>query len=339
MTNVVSGNGILKTGLWFASLLVTFLLVSCSEKQPPLKPVSLRLALAMQPGSSLVMVAQERGYFIDNGLELKVDEFPSGKRALHDSFFRGDSDIALSSDVPVVMAALGQKDFLILASTFSANNLNSIIARKDAGIETAADLKGKTIGTQKASAVHFFLNLFLVEHTIANEMIESVFFKAEQFPDKLAEGAVDAFSMREPYISQAQQKLGDNYIVFEQPGLYQQRDIVISNSRFVRDNPLAVERFMKSLLQAERFVLDHPAEAIGIISERLGVTRQSLESKWSQVSMRVVIDQPMLLVLEDISRWAILENLTDATTVPNFLDFLDPKPLESVSKTSVTLIQ
>lgn len=36
----------------------------------------------------------------------------------------------------------------------------------------------------------------------------------------LANGEIDAFSHREPFISEAKKRLGDNAIVFEIPGAY-----------------------------------------------------------------------------------------------------------------------
>ncbi|MES9908569.1 MAG: hypothetical protein ABW150_08700 [Candidatus Thiodiazotropha sp.] len=53
-----------------------------------------------------------------------------------------------------------------------------------------------------------------MEHEIYEKDLELSYFKAEQLPDKLASGAIDAFSMREPYISLAREKLPGKYIVF-----------------------------------------------------------------------------------------------------------------------------
>ncbi|MBW9261457.1 MAG: NrtA/SsuA/CpmA family ABC transporter substrate-binding protein [Candidatus Thiodiazotropha sp. (ex. Lucinisca nassula)] len=321
---------------------LTMLLAACDSKpeQAGEKEIySLRLALAMQPGSALVMVAENQGFFEQNGLRLEISEHPSGKRALHDSFFAGKSDIVISADVPVALASFTEIPFVILGSIFSANNINRLIARTDAAISTPTDLKGKKIATQKASAVHFFLHLFLVEHGIHEKELELSFFKAEQLPDKLASGAIDAFSMREPYISLARDKLPGEHIVFEKPGLYQQRDVVISNRDFIRNHSSAVRLFLKSLLDAEIYVQNNPKAAIKIISKRLGVTPSSLEKNWPEISMEVSLDQSMLLVLEDISRWAIHGGLVENRSLPDFLKRMHGQALKEISPDAVTIIQ
>ncbi|MES9829428.1 MAG: ABC transporter substrate-binding protein [Candidatus Thiodiazotropha sp.] len=320
----------------------TLLLAACDgkpEQAGEREKQSLRLALAMQPGSALVMVAESQGFFKQNGLMLDVSEYPSGKRALHDSFFADRSDIVISSDVPVALASFTENPFIVLGSIFSANNINRLIARTDAGIGRPADLKGKKLATQKASAVHFFLHLFLVEHGIYEKDVELYYFKAEQLPDKIASGAIDAFSMREPYISLAREKLPEKYIVFEEPGLYQQRDMVVSSRDFVKNNPLVLRRFFESLLQAEAYVQNNPKAAIKIISKRLGVAPSSLEKNWPETSMEVSLDQSMLLVLEDISRWAIHGGLVEDRSLPDFLERMHGQVLKEISPDAVTIIQ
>ncbi|MEW8351524.1 MAG: NrtA/SsuA/CpmA family ABC transporter substrate-binding protein [Candidatus Thiodiazotropha taylori] len=321
---------------------LSVLLIACDGKpeQHEEKEIeSVRLALAMQPGSALVMVAENQGFFKQNGLRLDLSEHPSGKRALHDSFFAGKSDIVISADVPVALASFSENPFVILGSIFSANNINRLIARTDAGISTPADLRGKKLATQKASAVHFFLHLFLVEHGIYERDLSLSFFKAEQLPDKLASGTVDAFSMREPYISLTKDKLPGGYIIFEEPGLYQQRDVVVSSREFVANHPSVVKRFFKSLLQAEEYVQNNPRTAINIISERLGAPPSSLEANWPEISMEVSLDQSMLLVLEDISRWAIHGGLVEERTLPDFLTRIHGQVLNEIAPDAVTIIQ
>ena len=77
------------------------------------------------------------------------------------------------------------------------------------------------IATQRLSAVHYFLHLFLLKHDIEDAELE--FLKAEELPQALADGKIDAFSMREPFISEAHGLVGNNGIVFRESGTYLKR--------------------------------------------------------------------------------------------------------------------
>lgn len=323
-----------------ASLLMFF--SGCEKKKEQVKTKhyeKVRLGLAMQPQSSLIMIALQNGYFEKNGLDVEVLEFPSGKRALKDGFFKGKVDITSSSDVPVAVSMLKGLEFKIAAVTFSADNVNRVIARKDAGINKPADLAGKRIATQKSSAVHFFLHLFIGEHGISQNDVEMIYMKAEKLPSALANGDIDAFSMREPYITEAKELLGKNYVVFSEPGLYSQVDMLIVDNNIVLNSPKTVNSFIRALIEAEEFTVSNPEKAMSIISKKLGVSYDSIHKIWPDVKLRISLGQSAVMLMEDIARWAIKEKLTEEYDVPNSLDYIYFNGVEAVKPHSITVIR
>ncbi|MEA3352804.1 MAG: NrtA/SsuA/CpmA family ABC transporter substrate-binding protein [Campylobacterota bacterium] len=299
----------------------------------------IRLGLAMQPSSGLIMVALKNGYFKRYGLDIEITEFPSGKRALKEGLFKGKVDIASSADVPVAVSMLNGEEFKIVSVIFKADNVNRVVARKDAGISKPSDLKGKKIATQKASAVHFFLNQFLTEHNILEEDINLSFMKAELLPKALAVGKIDAFSMREPYISEAKKLLKDKFIVFEEPGLYPQIDAVVVSSDFIKKSSRGVNGFVKALLDAQRYIEKDPKSAIKIISDKLGVSYSSIEKIWPEVNLSVSLEQSMILLMENISRWAIKNKIVEKQNVSNSLEFIYFIGLEDSNPDAVTILR
>ena len=98
--------------------------VSASEHQ-------IRIGVALQPSSALIIIALENGYLSAEGLEIDVKTYPSGKRALLDGLFTGDVDLVSASDAPIVFNSFARQDFSVIASIFSADNFNRVIARRD----------------------------------------------------------------------------------------------------------------------------------------------------------------------------------------------------------------
>lgn len=283
-----------------------------------------RIGVAMQPTDALVFIALENGYFAALGLDVVYKKYPSGKRALTEGLFKGDVDLVSASDVPVAMAGLNNKKFTILTTLFRADNVNRIIARKDRGIAVAEDLKGKTVGTQRASAVHFFLNEFLLDHGIVPGDVTSRFLKAEQLPQALANGTLDAFSMREPYISQARVLLGDNAIVFAAPGLYAQVEVLVGLPGFIRAHPQVIAKVMAGLVRAETFASKNPAKAIKLTARWLGVGEQQVADIWPQSQFQMGLDASLLSLLESEARWAIENDISTAAQVPSYVKYMPP---------------
>ncbi|MFC1673246.1 ABC transporter substrate-binding protein, partial [Pseudomonadota bacterium] len=288
-------------------------------------PQRVRIGIAMQPTDALTFVALENGYFHDLGLSVVVKKYPSGKRALQEGLFTGDVDLASTADAPVAMAGLDNKEYKILTTIFFADNVNRVIARRDRGIETASDLAGKRIATQYASAVHFFLHLFLLDHQLHGAAVEQSFMKAELLPGALAAGDIDAFSMREPYISRARELLGDNAVVFAAPGLYAQVEVLVGTPGFVDANPEVIEKVLRGLARAETFIHENPGAAMEITSRWLEVSKADIAAIWPTVSFRMDLGQALLLLLENEARWAIDDEISTAKDVPYFLDFIDTK--------------
>lgn len=328
-------------------LLLSFsLIISCadetaqdSDKIATEPSYKLSLGIAMQPTSALAIIAMEQDYFRNHHIDIEVTKYPSGKRALRDGLFTGQVDVATTSDMPVALAALQQHKYKIIASTFNADNINRIIARKDAGILSPEDLRGKSIATQQASAVHYFLHLFLMDNGLSETDVQLHFYKAEQLPDKLFQGEIDAFSMREPYISQAKALLADNAIIFAAPGVYSQLDVVVVSAELLQKTPTAVTHILSALLDAERYASEHPQEAIATIARHLGVSSEDIAMLWPSLKLRISLDQSLLMLLENEARWAIRSRLTEYNkTLPDYLEYIHLNSLKKLKPEAVSII-
>ena len=222
---------------------------------------------------------------------------------------------------------------------FTADNVNRVIARKSSGIDKADDLKGKRIATQRASAVHYFLHLFLLEQGLSETDVDLSYLKAEALPPALHSGAIDAFSMREPYISQAKRLLGNDAVVFSDPGIYMQVEPLLVSEEFLMSEPEAVQRFLRAVVRAESYVKRHFDEAAALVANRLQANVGQIREMFGSYRMWVGLDQSLIMLLENEARWVIGANLCDCKEVPDFTRYIDSRPLEAVSPDTVTLVR
>lgn len=313
------------------------MIVGC-DKSTPQKLENLRFGVGMQPSSILTFVAQEKGFFKQQGLDIELIRFPSGKRALYDGLFKGKVDAVTSSATPFVIASFKHTDMAIIATLFEANNVNRIIARRDSGITQPKDLKGRKIATQKNSAVHFFMHLFLLENGLSENDMSVSFYKAEKLPETLVSGEIDAFSMREPFIGQAKRMLGENAIIFDAPGAYRQIELLVLSRELLKTRPLVAQALLRALLQAEKFLRDEPDSAISIIAMALKSMPESVSASLQDSISHVTLEQSLISLLEDQANWARTNKIVDAKSIPNYLNFIDTKPLEKVNPAMMTLV-
>jgi len=295
------------------------------------------LGLARESLAALAMIARERGFFEQAGLDVTVKEYNSGQLAMA-GFLAGEVAMATAADIPIVFESMSRQDFGIVATIGSSDNEPRIVARKDRGIRAPADLRDKHIATQKASAVHFFLHMFLLQNGLSGEDVKLSYLKANELVKALVEGEIDAFSMREPFISQAAKQLGENAVVFASPGLYRKTFNVVATPALIKERPETTRRLVQALLRAETFALQQPDQARAIVAKALGAQPADIAAIWSDSLLKVSLDQSLLVSLEDEARWILGSKLTEAAQAPSYFDLIHVGALKTVDPVLVSLI-
>jgi len=319
-------------------LLVGVVISGCvQEEQIPEEPLDVTIGLGAQPTAALLIIADEKGFFQEEGLNVIIKEYPSGKRALLDGLFAGEVDIVNVAEVPVVFSSFERKDFSIIASISSADSIQKIVARRDSGIVGEQDLAGKRIATQRASAVHFFLHSFLIFSDMSEEDINLSFMKAEELPNALFEGKIDAFSMREPYVSEAVDLLGSNAVVLSKKRVYVTTDTLVALNSFIHQNKKTLRRLLKALIKAEEFATQNSVNANGIVTQRLDASKKAVSELWPDLKLKVNLNPVLVLTMEDEAKWAIDNSLLEGE-VPNYLDYIYFDALEEVKPEAVSII-
>jgi NitT/TauT family transport system substrate-binding protein len=186
---------------------------------------------------------------------------------------------------------------------------------------------------------HFFLDTMLLTHGISRKDVEIVDLKAEEIPDALARGDIDAGSAFPPYMELAHKKLGDRVILFRDRDIYRYTFNVVATQDFVRKNPLKIRKFLRALVKAEDFVRDNPEVAQKVVSDFSGIDIAILRDTWSNARFTVNLDQSLLLALEDESRWAVNNKLTTTKNIPNYLDYIYFDGLMAIKPEAVKILR
>lgn len=319
-------------GLYILNPLERFSVAAAPQVREPVT-----FGLARESLAALAMIARDRGYFADAGLDVSVKEYKSGQLALA-GFLAGEAAIATTADIPIAFESLVRQDFGIVATIGSSDNEPRIIARKDAGIASPADLRGKRVATQRASAVHFFLHMFLLQNGMTADDVSVSFMKPDELVRALADGRIDAFSMREPYISQALKAVGESGVVFSQPGLYRKTFNVVASNELLKSRPQVARKVLNALLRAELYALEQPQEAMAIVAKGLGAPPAEVAELWADASLKVSLDQSLLISLEDEAKWIITNKFTHVGDAPSYLGLLHLDALKAVDPILVSVI-
>jgi ABC-type nitrate/sulfonate/bicarbonate transport system substrate-binding protein len=310
-----------------------------SQKSYAGKMESIDVAYSPFESVTLFWVAEEQHFFSQNGLNVTSHKYSTGAGAL-DGVLKGEADIVVgTTEFPFAIRALNQANISTIGS-ISKSEYVYLVGRADRGINQASDLKGKTVGTTFGTIAHFYLGRFLELNGLNFQDVTLVDLKTPtDWVNAVVNGSIDAVATAQPYADLAKDGLGDNAKVWSiqsNQRLYAQ---AIATNEWITNHHELITRFLKSLLQAEDFIINHPTESKAIVKNQMSLSDAYMDKVWSQNQFSLSLDQSLILAMQDKSRWLIQNNLTNATALPNFLNYVYVDGLEAVKPMSVTIIR
>lgn len=226
--------------------------------------------LGLQPwlGYGPLWVAQEKGFFKENGVDVELTNF-SWDQDIIAALASGSLDVTVSATnttIAIQNAGLPVKGFLILDVSYEAD---AIISGPEIG--SVADLKGKSIAFEAGSTSDLLINDVLRSAGMTTADITHVPMGASEAGLALIAGQVDAAVTYEPYISAAlAQGKGHKVLTSaaERPGLIS--DLMVATPDWLAANPDKAVALVKAWDEAVTFIRDNPEEGGAIIAKAVG---------------------------------------------------------------------
>lgn len=287
--------------------------------------------------SALIFIAQDKGYFADNDLEVIIETLPSGKMGC-EQLKAGMVDIANFADFVLVDQVFkGVKSLRCLGAIAAAND-HSVIFLKDRGIAVPGDLRRKKIGAPQGTSAEFFWGRFLVFNDLSLKDVQFIGVAPPDLKTALATHKVEAIMVWERWTEEIGAHLGGK--ITRWPGQSGQKYywLLVTTDEMVRTRPGVLERLFKALKQAEIFLQNHPEASINIIASRINLDSAIVKNSLSKNACALSFNQPLLITMEDEARWMIKNNLTSQTEVPNYLDYMYVGALAKADPQAVNII-
>ena len=301
----------------------------------PMEKITVGVEKSLLP--ALVWIAEDNDYFTENGVEVTIKEYDSGRAALKAMLDEGGLDMVTVAQTPVMFNSFDRSDFAIVSAIVSSYNEITVLARRDRGITKAGDLRGKKVGMTKGSSGQYFLDLFLSNNNLQLSEVEKVDLPTSQLVSNLTTGSVDAISTWNPHLYNAQKVLGGESIIFPTRKILRVDFYFVPNKNFLQNHPEAIARFLQALKQAEDFIKNNEDKSVDIVAKRLGLDRAFVASVWGDFQFGLFLDSTIIQTLENEAAWAIQNKLTDKTEVPDYHAFISVDALTQAAPEKVQI--
>ncbi len=134
------------------------------------------------PVLALVFIAEQKGFFADEDLEIDHLHFDLGRDAL-DAMLLRRADVSMAYLTPVALRSFETSEIRILTSLHHAHGNTAVVARIDRGIRSASDLRGKRVGVPRDTSAELFLQTLLTLSAVPPRDVEFVDVPPEELPD------------------------------------------------------------------------------------------------------------------------------------------------------------
>jgi NitT/TauT family transport system substrate-binding protein len=270
--------------------------------------------------NTLLFIAQNLSYFSDNGLNVTIRPYLSGAAALG-AMINGEVNIAASSDFSVVNNILADSNITVIGAIDRFQQIN-LAARKDRGIQNVTDLVNKSVGLTFGTSAEYFFGRFLELNGMNHSQVKTVNIQPNHMVEALTNGTVDAVVTWQPYLYQIHNQMANDIVEWPAQSGQQVYSVLSATTSWVEANNNTVTRFLDAISQAESYLQNYPSEGKRLIMSQLNYTQEYLEFIWPEHKFSLSLDQSLVLIMEDEGRWLIANNLTNATSVPDFQNYI-----------------
>lgn len=275
---------------------------SSSEKSAEKSKVTFVLDWTPNTNHTGLYVAQEKGYFNDEGIEVEIVQPPEdGAEMLVGS---GNAQFGVSFQDSMLPAVAGENKMPVEAvAALVQHNTSGIISLKGKGMDKPKGLEGKKYATWDLP----------IEKATLKQVVEADggdFNKVELIPSTVTDevsalqsGSVDAIWIFYGWAGVATQVAGleTDYFSFKDidPVFDYYTPVVIGNSDWMKNNPDTAKSFLSALKKGYEFAIDKPEEAADILIKNA-----------PELDKKLVTESQKYLSKEyksDVSRWGYMD--------------------------------
>jgi len=272
------------------------------------------------PGQGKIFIAQDLGYFAEQGLKVELVEFQNSADGLS-ALRAGKLDFAVfGATAPLFHIAKGA-DIRIVGGIHNEDAALITTAANAAAIKNVADLKGRKVAVVRLSSADTALRGRLLDLGIVPGKDIQI-FELKSPPaviEAVRSGEVDAGTVWEPHIVRAVES-GLKVVATSHDLLPGHPCCRLSvQARDITERPQVIEGFLAALLKAEKFGHEHRDAAVDIITKYLKLDRHIINKSYLN-------DQPTDPDLANTTRfWNVMRRIGYADQERDIASYIDTR--------------
>jgi NitT/TauT family transport system substrate-binding protein len=285
----------MKLSKWFVVLACAALLPAAAHAQTKIKLV---LNWKYQGPQAWFFVAQDKGYFKAEGLDVEIDQGEGSAASITKvaagAYTAGFGDINALIDLAAKRPAEAPVGVYMIYNSPPF----TIVVKKDSAIKTPKDLEGKTLGAPANDGALKMFPAFAKAAKIDASKITTNNMAPNLREQMLLRGQVDGIFgyINTIYFSAKLVGLDPQkdlrFINYGEHGLDLYSNAVVFSRPFVKENPKAVQGFLKALNHAINDTLANPSMAMDAVMKREPLLKREIETERLAATLKDEMSHP-----------------------------------------------
>ncbi len=274
-----------------------------------------------------MIIATEKGYFEDEGLDIKVSTVVGGIQAA-EAIATGSADAAAMGDAPAVMLMSKHLPVKVIARYGGGDKIHRLVSLRT--ITSPDDLEGKRIGLQLGSSTHGGFMLWASAHNLDISKINLVALNPLDMPDALNTGQIDAMAGSEPWPTNVETLCKDKvHELADFSGLGNSfPHVLVVTERLISKNPQAVEGLIRAIHRSVDYLKNNPDAASEITSKYIGLPKEIQKRCTNRLLWEIGWEDQDLQSMRITANF--LKDFGKIEKVPDFDNFVDSHSIRKI---------
>lgn len=210
------------------------------------------------------------------GVTVKWAEFQFGPPLL-EAVNAGALDFGTTGEAPPIFAQAAGPRIAYVANEPPAPHGEAVLVPQKSEIKSIAELKGKKVAVAKGSNAHYLLVKALEKGGLAYSDVEVVYLTPADARSAFERGAIDAWSVWDPYYAAAEVGGAKARVLTDGEGIVSNHQFLLADRAYAEKNQDVVKTVLGELRAVEEWVQKDPKAAAAELSPSVGIPVPLLE--------------------------------------------------------------
>ena len=279
------------------------------------------------------IIAKQKGFYEAEGIDVEITTYAAGIETIN-AIVTGAADIGAAYDYALCTRLIPGSNVRVI-SGFVTNADGSYWYESDRPeIQTAADLKGASIGVVKGTLGEYLVAKELESAGLTPADADIKYLSADgEVAAAYVAGQLDAIIGLKPFTEEYEKVEGRHTLNTTGDLGIKSQGFIAADASFAKDNEAAVTAYLKGTQKALDYIKSNTDDAAQICSDYLTVSKQDVLISFDSFTFDVSFLQEDYDHLQDIADWCSENGVLDKTSVS---DYTVIEPLKKAFSDKVT---